>query len=161
MWSRFCFLSVEQAFAESFREGDYGYHGGAVEGFGEYAGVADVQAADLRLEVLRDGVPYPACAAGMGAFDVATALLGADNVWQFLFLLVWAPLALDVTWWLIRYFDFKRDPIKAAESYGEENAWHSREDWDNWLGLPLVAGCYWWWWVLGGLGIVLGVMQFI
>jgi hypothetical protein len=95
----------------------------------------------------------------MGAFDIVIALLGANGVWQFLFLLVWAPLALDVVWWLIRYWDFQRDPVKATESYGEPNAWHSRDDWDNWLGLPLVLGCYWWWWLLGGMLVVLGVLM--
>jgi hypothetical protein len=95
----------------------------------------------------------------MGAFDVAIASLGADSVWQFLFLLVWAPLALDVVWWLIRYWDFQVDPVKATESYGEPNAWHSRDDWDNWLGLPLVLGCYWWWWVCLGILVVLGVLM--
>jgi hypothetical protein len=95
----------------------------------------------------------------MGAFDVAIASLGADSVWQFLFLLVWAPLALDVVWWLIRYWDFQRDPVKAAESYGEPNAWHLQTDWDNYGGLPLVLGCYWWWWCLVGILVVLGVLM--
>ena len=95
----------------------------------------------------------------IGAFDVAIASLGADNGWQFMFLLMWAPLALDVVWWIIRYWDFKRDPVKAAESYGEPNAWHSRGDWDNWLGLPLVFGCYWWWWLLGSILVVSGVLM--
>jgi hypothetical protein len=95
----------------------------------------------------------------MGALAVATSLFGAKNVFQFLFLLTWAPLALDVTWWLIRYFDFKRDPKKAEQQYGESTAWHSQGDWDNWLGLPLVAGCYWWWWCLAGILVVLGVLM--
>jgi hypothetical protein len=92
----------------------------------------------------------------MGAFYVAIASLGADSVWQFLFLLAWAPLALDVVWWLIRYWDFQVDPVKATESYGEPNAWHSRDDWDNWLGLPLMLGCYWWWWACLSVLVVLG-----
>jgi hypothetical protein len=65
-------------------------------------------------------------------------------------------LALDVVWWLIRYWDFQVDPVKATESYGEPNAWHSRDDWDNWLGLPLVLGCYWWWWACLSVLVVLG-----
>ena len=72
----------------------------------------------------------------------------AGSVLKFLFLFVWAPLGLDASWWLIRYFDYKRDYEKAKQQYwGEPNAWHDRNDWDNYLGLPLVAGCYWWWWV--------------
>ena len=93
----------------------------------------------------------------LGAFDFVVASLGASNIWQFLFLLVWAPLALDVAWWLIRWIDFKRDPVKAAESYGEPNAWHLQSDWDNWLGLP-VYGVYWWWYVFAVLLVVLGVL---
>jgi len=57
----------------------------------------------------------------------------AGSVLEFLFLFVWAPFGLDVTWWLIRYWDC--------------HVWCDRADWDNYLGLPLVAGCYWWWWV--------------
>ena len=95
----------------------------------------------------------------MGMFDFAVAALGAGDVWQFLFLLVWAPLSLDIVWWLIRWFDFKRDSAGAAKSYGENNSWHSRSDWDNWLGLPLILGCYWWWWVFGFLCVVLGVLM--
>ena len=95
----------------------------------------------------------------MGIFAVTVASLGATSIWQFLFLLVWAPLALDVVWWLIRWFDFKRDPAGAAASYGEPNAWHQQIDWDNPLGLPLVAGCYWWWWLFGVLLAVLGVLM--
>jgi hypothetical protein len=94
----------------------------------------------------------------IGTLAVITSALGAKNIFQFLFLLIWAPLALDVTWWVIRYFDFKRDPVKAAESYGEPNAWHSKEDWDNWLNMPLVGGCYWWWWLLCGVLVVLGAL---
>lgn len=92
----------------------------------------------------------------MGVFAVAFAALGAGSAWEFLFLLVWAPFALDVAWWLIRWWDFQCDPLKAAQSYGEPNAWHLRTDWDNWLGLPLVAGCYWWWWLFAALLVVLG-----
>ena len=94
----------------------------------------------------------------MGVLDVITSALGANSIIQFFFLLIWAPLALDVTWWVIRYFDFKRDPVEAAKRYGEPNAWHLQTDWDNWLGLPLVLGCYWWWWLLGGVLVVLGVL---
>lgn len=93
----------------------------------------------------------------IGALDVATAAIGAENnTFQFLFLLFWSPLALDVTWWVIRYFDFKRDPNAAQKFYGESNPWHQQSDWDNWLGLPLVFGCYWWWWLFGGVTFVLG-----
>ena len=93
----------------------------------------------------------------MGVFAVAIASLGAEGVLQFLFLLVWAPLALDVAWWVIRWVDFRRDSVKAAESYGEPNAWHLQNDWDNWLGLP-VYGVYWWWYVFAVLLVVLGVL---
>jgi len=59
----------------------------------------------------------------------------AGSVLKFLFLFVWAPLGLDASWWIIRYFECK--------------AWHDRGDWDNYLGFPLICGCYWWWWVCG------------
>jgi len=59
----------------------------------------------------------------------------ADSVLKFLFVFVWAPLGLDASWWIIRYFECK--------------VWHDRGDWDNYLGFPLVCGCYWWWWVCG------------
>lgn len=94
----------------------------------------------------------------MFVFDVAMAYLGASSAREFLFLLLWAPLGLDACWWLIRYYDFKRDPEKAKESYGEPNAWHLRTDWDNWLGLPLVAGVYWWWWLIAGMLVVNGAL---
>jgi len=81
------------------------------------------------------------------------------SFWLSMLLLVYAPLALDVAWWLIRWIDFQRDPVKAAESYGESNAWHSRGDWDNYGELPLVFGCYWWWWLLGGILAMLGVLM--
>ena len=81
------------------------------------------------------------------------------NVLQFLFLFIWAPLGLDATWWLIRYWDYHSDYEKAKQSYwGEPNAWHDRADWDNFRGLPLVAGCYFWWWCCGITCAILGMM---
>lgn len=89
-------------------------------------------------------------------------LFGAVNYlavgvsWIWIWLLLWDTLSLDVAWWVIRYYDFKRDPVAAEESYGEPNAWHLRTDWDNWLGLPLVFGTYWWWWVFSIILVVFG-----
>ena len=75
--------------------------------------------------------------------------LQAFTVW--LWLMIWDTLMLDVTWWLIRFFDFKVRPSFALMLYyPEKNAWHERADWDNWLGLPLVLGCYWWWYMFAG-----------
>jgi len=71
--------------------------------------------------------------------------VSAGSILKFLFLFVWAPLGLDVTWWLIRYWDC--------------HVWHDRADWDNYLGLPLVLGCYSWWWVCGIVCVVLGVLM--
>jgi hypothetical protein len=96
----------------------------------------------------------------IGVLDTIISGVCATNVFQFLFLLMWAPLALDVTWWIIRHIDFKRDPVTAEKLYQETNPWHLQTDWDNLLGLPLVAGCYWWWWVLGALGAIFGVLGF-
>jgi hypothetical protein len=74
---------------------------------------------------------------------------------------VYSPLGLDWVWWLIRFYDFKLDSVKARYSYQEENAWHIRIDWDNYLGLPLVFGCYWWWFVFGALSAVLGGLSLL
>lgn len=86
------------------------------------------------------------------AFNAVTA-----NLWLSLFLLVYGPLALDIVWWLIRYIDIK---YRNRNTYGEPNAWHLQSDWDNYLGFPLVLGCYWWWTVFGVLCLVLGMMCF-
>ena len=72
-----------------------------------------------------------------GAFTLAGFLL-------WIWLMLWDALVLDATWWLIRFFDFKLRPNYASVLYyPEKNARHERADWDNWLGLPLVLGCYW------------------
>jgi hypothetical protein len=73
-------------------------------------------------------------------------------------LLVYSPLGLDWVWWLIRYFDFKKDPVEATKSYGEPNAWHLRSDWDNYGKFPLVLRCFLWWWAFAVLCVILGVL---
>jgi hypothetical protein len=94
---------------------------------------------------------------------------------EWLFLMVWDTLILDVVWWTIRCMDIthlgqvllfvKIFGWEWAVLYPEVNEydldkgkpWHSQADWDNWLHPPLIAGCYWWWWwtfvlVLAGSG---------
>lgn len=86
---------------------------------------------------------------------IIVSACGAEGSWlKFAFLMVWTPLMLDVTWWIIRYYQITH----GENQYGEPNAWHLQSDWDNWLGLPLVAGCYWWWWVLSIVCAVLGAL---
>jgi len=79
----------------------------------------------------------------------ATAIFGALTTAGFLlwiWLMLWDTLILDVTWWAIRFLDFRLRPNYALKLYYPEvNAWHEQADWDNWLGLPLFNGCYWWW----------------
>ena len=93
----------------------------------------------------------------MAAFVVLTAFMGVYTPAQFIFVLFWAPLMLDVVWWLIRYYDFQKDYEKAKESYNEPNAWHLQTDWDNWLGVPLLFNCYWWWTVFGVILFIIGI----
>ncbi len=68
--------------------------------------------------------------------------------------LVYAPFGVDWVWWVIRYIDIK---YRGHNDYdgGTGLPWHSRSDWDNYLGLPLVFGSYWWWYVFGSLSAVL------
>ncbi|TRO45520.1 hypothetical protein E2P30_01440 [Candidatus Bathyarchaeota archaeon] len=95
----------------------------------------------------------------MVVFGLIIAGMGCGgNLFVFMFLVLWFPLILDVTWWVIRYYDFCNDQEKAKLSYNEPNAWHLQTDWDNWLGLPLVFGVYWWWWLLSGLLIAIGAV---
>ncbi len=95
----------------------------------------------------------------MFAIFAGTAFTTSSNFWLNLGLFIWAPLSLDVVWWIIRWLDFRRDPVWAEEHYGEPNAWHLQTDWDNWLGLPLVFGTYWWWYVFGALTTVCIVLS--
>ena len=105
----------------------------------------------LFMAILFGTVNALASVAIFGTFTFAGVLLW---VW----LMLWDTLILDVTWWLIRFLDFKVRPSYARVLYyPEKNAWHERGDWDNWLGLPLFFGCYWWWtafsFLLFGLGV--------
>lgn len=69
---------------------------------------------------------------------------------------VLSPLALDWVWWIIRYYDFKKDPAGAPSKYnGETNQWHQQSDWDNYGGLPLYHNVYVWWYVFAILSAVL------
>jgi len=91
------------------------------------------------------------------------AFLGCEgSLLKFAFLCLWTPLVLDVTWWIIRYYDFKSNEPLAIILYNEEtNAWHKPTDWDNCplplIGKPpLVFGVFWWWWMLSGVLAVIG-----
>jgi hypothetical protein len=86
------------------------------------------------------------------------AFLGCEgNPLMFIFHLLWAPLMLDVAWWVIRYYDFKRDRQSAIVAYnGEVNAWHQQGDWDAW-NLPIWFGVYSWWYIMGAALAVLAV----
>jgi hypothetical protein len=84
--------------------------------------------------------------------------LSFAGILSFVWLMVWDILMLDITWWVIRWWDFRINPGKAIRFYGEPNAWHLKTDWDNWLGLPLIGGTYWWWYVFAGILAVLGVV---
>ena len=91
------------------------------------------------------------------SLTLLVAFLGCEGgILKFVFLCLWTPLVLDVTWWLIRFYDFKSKPDASLLYFGETNAWHLRSDWDNCplplIGKPpLVLGVFWWWWVLGGV----------
>lgn len=76
---------------------------------------------------------------------------------SWVWLMLWDILILDVTWWIIRYYDYKRNYAAAAKQYNEPNMWHLRGDWDNWLGLPLVKGVYWWWWLFAVSLLIIGL----
>ncbi len=106
----------------------------------------------LFMAILFGTVNTLASVAIFGGFTLAGFLL-------WLWLMLWDTLMLDVTWWVIRFLDFKTRPDYALVLYyPEKNAWHERADWDNWLDFPLFCGCYWWWTVfallLAGLGIM-------
>jgi hypothetical protein len=82
--------------------------------------------------------------AGSGFFVYALSrslLLSAAYV-------VYAPFGLDWVWWVIRYIDITFLNHNDYDG-GTGKAWVQREDWDNYLGLPLVQigffRCYWWW----------------
>jgi hypothetical protein len=94
---------------------------------------------------------------------LATVAICPNFTWYglglWIWLMIWDTLILDVTWWIIRFFDFKFRPAYALQLYfPETNAWHEQADWDNWLNPPLVFGCYWWWWVFGGILSILGAV---
>lgn len=109
----------------------------------------------------------------LGYLTVLVAALGCEgSLLKFVFLLLWAPFALDVAWWLIRLCDFIRDYEKAKAFYNEPNPWHLQTDWDNApiplvkLGPlrvenfkpPLVLGVYWWWVVFAVLLVAVGLL---
>jgi hypothetical protein len=87
--------------------------------------------------------------------DLANALvvLALSESWLLAaFVAVYFPLGLDFVWWVKRWLDIHYylylgnspiflGPIASQGYYGEPNAWHSRNDWDNYLGFPLVLGC--------------------
>ena len=97
----------------------------------------------------------------LGKLDLANALvvLALSGSWLLAaFAAVYFPLGLDVVWWVKRWLDFHYylyllnvpiflGPVASPGYYHEPNAWHARGDWDNYLALPLVRGCYAWWWI--------------
>ena len=106
----------------------------------------------LFMAILFGTINALASAAIFGVFTLAGFLLW---VW----LMLWDTLVLDVTWWLIRYLDFKLRPSFALVLYfPEKHAWHERADWDNWLHPPLVCGVYWWWHVFAAVLVALGAL---
>ena len=83
---------------------------------------------------------------------------------------IFFPLELDIVWWLKRWLDFHvkasmfgitvfmgYDAALQFYDSGKGNAWHMRDDWDNYGKLPLVMGTYAWWWIFSGVLAVLGV----
>lgn len=91
-------------------------------------------------------------------FTIFAIAMYTPSILTWIWLMIWSILILDVVWWLIRYYDFCRDYVKAVKMYGEPNPWHLRTDWDNYLGLPLWHGVYWWWWVFSAILAILGVV---
>ena len=85
---------------------------------------------------------------------------GVAGFVEWLTWMLWDTLMLDVTWWIIRWLDLThlnqvwsirglvvwRFPMYNDYDSGLGKPWHSKEDWDNWLGYPLIRGVYWWWW---------------
>jgi hypothetical protein len=88
--------------------------------------------------------------------------------------MLWDVLMLDVAWWIIRYLDLThlgmvwgigntiiwKFPLSNNYDSGLGKPWHSKDDWDNWLGLPLIFGTYWWWWLFSLVIILLGTGYF-
>jgi hypothetical protein len=99
----------------------------------------------------------------LAMLDLANALvvLALSGSWMLTaFAAVYFPLGLDFAWWVKRWLEFRfylyilnvpifLGPVASPGYYGESNAWHDRIDWDNYLGPPLVFGCYAWWWIFG------------
>ncbi|MFB3887962.1 MAG: hypothetical protein ACE14S_00600 [Candidatus Bathyarchaeia archaeon] len=98
--------------------------------------------------------------AGLFAGSGFLVLVLSRSAWLTAAYLVYAPLGLDWVWWLIRYVDIR---FLGRNDYdgGVGKAWHSRDDWDNYGGLPLLFGTYWWWYASGALSTVLGVVSLI
>ncbi|MFA5307013.1 MAG: hypothetical protein WC365_06210 [Candidatus Babeliales bacterium] len=88
----------------------------------------------------------------------ATDVFQIDAILKFIFLILWTPWALDVTWWIIRFYDYARDYDRATVFYNEPNPWHIQSDWDNYTKRPLVYGIYDWWWIFGGILLLLGTL---
>ncbi len=91
---------------------------------------------------------------------------------------VYFPLGLDIAWWVKRYFDFtypywvlkvekwnwyltlKLGRERAEKFYNEKNAWHEREDWDNY-GKFKIYGWYLWWYIFGVLSFSLIIASLV
>ena len=109
----------------------------------------------------------------LALLDLANALvvLALSGSWTLAaFAAVYFPLGLDVAWWVKRWLDFHfylyalnvpifLGPVASPGYYSEPNAWHERGDWDNYLSLPLVLGCYAWWWIFGATSASLIVLN--
>ncbi len=86
----------------------------------------------------------------------------------FIFFTIWDILVLDISWWVIRYFDIiymgksitffgyaiHKFPTTNSYDKGKGKPWHSPSDWDA-AELPLWLKTYAWWWITAGILIVL------
>jgi hypothetical protein len=100
----------------------------------------------------------------LATFCVILAGIGATNLLQFTFLVIYSFFGLDVVWWVVRYFHFKiKGQEIAGHYYNEPNAWHEVNDWDNFLGLPLIGidkyKVYWWWILCLILLVIIGLVM--
>ncbi len=105
----------------------------------------------------------------LATLDLANALvvLALSGSWALAaFAAVYFPLGVDWVWWLKRWLDFHVQlyvfnvlvflgSVAAQGYYGGANPWHTQEEWDNYLGPPLVLGCFAWWWIFGGVSLCL------
>jgi hypothetical protein len=120
----------------------------------------------------------------LALLDLATAVvvLALSGCWLLAaFAVVYFPLGLDAAWWVKRWLDFHFNVVlvwmcdgvefwsltfflgreESEQYYSENNDWHTRGDWDKYLGLPLVLGCYARWWIFGAASISFLVLSLV